>query len=111
METWQTTTLGILIGSIIPALISMIMPRKGTVKFGVMVYKVLGMALGQKRATQIGIPAGAWSTLLLVIRTTFTDLSFGIYIASRDDISNEDQEKKIDEYLTLHLKVQDAEKK
>lgn len=103
----KTMVISLVVGSLVPAILSMALPRGGTVKFGMSVYKMLGMALGQKRATHIGIPASTWSKLLLVIRTTFTDLSFGIYIASREDLSAEDRKKKVDEYLTMHLKVQD----
>ena len=104
---WKITLLSLIIGSLIQTVLGMVLPRPGTVKLGMTLYKMFEMALGQKRATRLGIPAGTWSRLLMVIRTTFTDLSFGIYIASREDLSIEDRKKKVDEYLTMHLKVQD----
>ena len=110
IETWQVTGLGVLMGSVIPAIITMLLPRSGTVKFGMFVYKAMGLAFGQKRATQIGIPAGAWGNFLLMIRTTFTDLSFGIYIASREDLNEETRQEKIEKYFDLHKIVQDTKK-
>ena len=110
MDNWQATILSIIIGSMIPTVISMILPRAGTVKFGMTLYKLLGGALGQKRATNIGISAGSWSNFLMMVRTTFTDLSFGVYIASREDMAEDVKKTKIDEYLTLHLKLQDPPK-
>ena len=101
--------LSIVLGFVIPSVITMALPRSGTIKFGIWLYRGLGTLLGQKRATQIGIPPTALHNLLMVIRTTFTDLSFGVYIASREDFTPEVRQQKIDEYMKMHLKLQDKE--
>jgi len=35
----------------------------------------------------------------LAIQTTFQDISFGVYIDARKDLTDEEKQKKIDEYL------------
>lgn len=108
MESWETIGLSVLVGSVLPALISLALPRHRTVQFGRAVYKAFKIVLLQKRATQLGVPMGAWSKLLMVVRTTLTDLSFGIYIESREDMADQEKLQKESEYLNLHATVQDS---
>jgi len=100
--------ISVLIGSVLPAVIGMILPRRKTVSYGMLLYKVSGALLGQKRATQLNISPTIINALITVLRTTFVDLSFGIYIASREDLSEEDRGKKIEEYMVLQERVDDT---
>ena len=90
-----------LAGLIIPVLIGIILPRRKTIVYGRIIYKFLGNCLAQTRIQEIS--GSTFQSLGAVIRSTFVDLSFGIYIESRSDLSDTDKEKKIQEYLDLTL--------
>lgn len=100
-----------IVGIIVPALISAFFSRKGTVKFGILIYKFLGSIMLQKRATCLKMPATKIGQILYSIRTTFVDMSFGVYIASRKDLSNDEQNAKIDDYLNLAKKLEEDKSK
>lgn len=87
------------VGTLIPVIVGLILPRKKTVQYGMAINTFLGTLLLQKRATKL--PRNILESLLHVIRTTFQDLSFGVYISSRQDFSKEEKQKKIEEYLAL----------
>jgi len=94
--------ISILIGSVLPTFISVFLPRRKTIGFGRIIYKFLGGAFLQKRATHLKISEGIWGNLMLMIRSTFTDLSFGVYIESREDFTDEQKDQKTEEYINLH---------
>lgn len=68
----------LILGSGIPIVIGMILPRKGTVGYGRFLYKWIGGLLVQKRIHPI--TGGLINGLLTTIRSTFVDLSFGVYL-------------------------------
>jgi hypothetical protein len=93
------------IGIFSPALMAMLLPRQRTVNFGILIYNSLGLVLLQKRPHYLAISDNVWSRIGFVIRTTFADLSFGVYIASREDFDKEEKQKKIDEYIAIKKEV------
>lgn len=101
----DSQVVSLIVGILVPAIISAFFSRKGTVKFGILIYKFLGSMMLQKRATCLKIPSTKFGQILYSIRTTFVDLSFGVYIASRKDLSSDEQSKKIDDYLSLAEKI------
>ena len=87
-------------GSLIPFLVGMILPRKKTVQYGMLMNSFLGKIMFQKRVYgKVVIPANIVEAIIHTVQTTFQDISFGVYIDSRTDITPEDKQKRIDEYL------------
>lgn len=95
------TGVTLLAGILLPILIGMILPRRYTILYGAMINGWVGKILGQRRASFISRGMGIWGIFLHTIQTTFVDLSFGIYISSREDFSKEQKAQKIEEYLKL----------
>jgi hypothetical protein len=98
------TIISIIIGSVLPSLIGMILPRKNTVQYGMSIYKIIGTIFLQKRGYNLVVGTDVLSRLIAVIRTTFVDLSFGVYLASREDLTKEVVDQKIEEYLSAIIK-------
>lgn len=98
----------VLIGFILPAVIGMILPRRKTIGYGRFIYKSLGIFLAQKRLNTS--PTHPLLNILNVLRTTFIDMSYGVYIESRTDLSKEDVDKKIEEYIALTIEKPSTEK-
>jgi len=96
-STFWLVVVNLVVGSFIPALVSMFLPRKKTIQFGIMIYRVVGAFLLQKRNPKIS--EGKWGKLVHFVQTTFVDLSFGIYLGSRTDFSEEQIEAKITEQI------------
>lgn len=90
-----------LAGLVIPVLIGIILPRRRTIGYGRIIYKLFGTCLAQTRIQEVS--GSILQSIMTVIRSTFVDLSFGIYIESRSDLSDKDKEKKIQEYIDLTL--------
>lgn len=86
-------------GSLIPILLGIILPRKRTVQYGMVINRFLGLALLQKRLFKTAAPSHILGAIMHSIQTTFQDVSFGVYIDSRKDITEEERKQKIDEYL------------
>jgi hypothetical protein len=91
-----------LIVIIICGAISLFLPRRLTVKYGMLIYKAVGTIFLQKRATFLKINDGLWSRVGTVLRTTFVDLSYGVYLASREDLKEEEIQQRIEGYINLH---------
>jgi len=90
------------IGVVIPYIIGMALPRRKTIQYGMAINRWVGRIFLQKRATNLPIVSdNAWSKLGHAIRTTFVDLSFGVYLDSRKDFTQEQVNQKINEYLAL----------
>lgn len=88
-------------GVLIPILFGLILPRKRTVQYGILINRILGLALLQKRVFKnFDLPDNIIEAIALAVQTTFQDISFGVYIDSRKDLTPEDKQKKIKEYLT-----------
>jgi len=85
-------------GSLIPFIVGMILPRSKTVQYGRLMNSFLGKLLLQKRVYG-KIPTNIVEGLIQTVQTTFQDISFGVYIDSRKDITPEDKKKKVAEYL------------
>ena len=85
-----------------PIFIGTILPRRKTIGYGRLIYKFFKVALAQKRIHII--PSTIVQNIIIVLRSTFVDLSYGIYIESRTDLTPEEQEKKIDEYIQTTIK-------
>jgi hypothetical protein len=92
------------IGVFFPALMALLFPRRRTVNFGIFIYNSLGLFLLQKRPHYLIVSDNVWSRIGFVIRTTFADLSFGVYIASREDFDKEEKQEKIEEYIAIRKK-------
>jgi hypothetical protein len=88
-----------LVGSLIPILFGIILPRKRTIQYGMAINKFLGLVLLQKRVFKANIPMNILQAIVLSIQTTFQDVSFGVYIDSRKDLTDEERKKKIEDYL------------
>ena len=86
---------------VIPLIIGFFLPRRQTIKYGMIIYNSIGFLLMQCRHYKLSLPTNLISNALLVVRTTFTDLSFGVYLASRIDLTREEIAQKIKEYLTV----------
>jgi hypothetical protein len=86
-------------GTLIPILVGILLPRKKTIQYGMLINKTLGLALLQKRHFG-NIPTNIIQEVIATFQTTFQDVSFGVYIDARKDLSPEEKQKKIDEYLT-----------
>jgi hypothetical protein len=98
----KITILHILImvaGTVFPILLGLILPRKHTIQYGIAIDKFLGLALLQKRIFGGNIPGNIIEKTIQTIQTTFQDVSFGVYIESRKDLTEEQRTQKIDEYL------------
>lgn len=97
-----------LAGSLIPILFGIILPRKRTVQYGIAINKFLGLALLQKRVfTGSNIPMNILQAIVHSIQTTFQDVSFGVYIDSRKDLTEEERKQKIEDYLNGVKKSED----
>lgn len=96
-STFWLIVVNLIVGSFIPAMISLFLPRRKTIQFGIMIYRVVGAFLLQKRFPKIS--EGKWGRLVHFVQTTFVDLSFGIYLGSRADLSTEQIEVKIKEQI------------
>ena len=92
----------LLMGSIFPVIIGLVLPRMRTIQYGIAINKFIGGVLLQKRIT-VYIPGSITHTL----QTTFQDISFGVYIDSRKDLTEEQRKQKIEEYLGLPLTKKD----
>ncbi|MBE3087009.1 MAG: hypothetical protein IMZ64_12430 [Bacteroidetes bacterium] len=88
-----------LAGSLIPVLFGIILPRKRSIQYGMAINKFLGLALLQKRCFKTPLPNNILQAIICSVQTTFQDVSFGVYLDSRKDLSKEDRENKIIEYL------------
>ena len=92
--------LAMAIGSMVPIVVGLVLPRKHTIQYGRVINKFLGMILLQKRIFGgANIPANILQAITLAIQTTFQDVSFGVYVDSRKDLTEEERIKKIEEYL------------
>lgn len=88
------------VGSMIPFLVGILLPRKNTIHYGMLMNSFLGKIMFQKRVYgKLVIPANVVEAIIHTVQTTFQDISFGVYIDSRTDITPEERQKKIDEYL------------
>jgi len=97
----------ILAGSILPSLIGMILPRKKTIQYGMVINRFLGTVFLQKRSFKSPAAESLWQRLGLTIQTTFQDLSFGVYLDGRKDLTKEEKDKKITEYLLPAPTIED----
>ena len=87
-------------GSLIPFIIGLVLPRKKTIQYGMFMNSFLGTIMFQKRCFgKICVPENIVEAIIQTVQTTFQDISFGVYIDSRKDITPEEKQKKIDEYL------------
>lgn len=96
VSLWHVLAMGT--GTLIPVIIGIILPRKKTIQYGMLINKTLGLALLQKRRFG-SVPNNIIEGVIATVQTTFQDVSFGVYIDSRKDLSFEDKQKKISEYL------------
>jgi hypothetical protein len=88
-------------GFVIPILFGMMLPRRKTVGYGRVIYRFMGTLMLQKRVHTL--PTSILATIVTVIRSTFVDISYGVYIESRTDLTSEEKESKIQEFLNLTL--------
>jgi hypothetical protein len=96
ISLWHVLAIGA--GSLIPVIIGIILPRKKTIQYGILINKTLGLALLQKRHFG-SVPTNIIESIIATIQTTFQDMSFGVYIDARKDLSSEEKQNKISEYL------------
>jgi len=89
----------IILGTILPPVLGMLLPRKRTIQYGIAINKFLGTIFFQKRVFKYKGTESIWQKLGETIQTTFQDLSFGVYISGRTDLTKKEKQKKIDEYL------------
>lgn len=90
----------LLLGSLFPVVVGLVLPRKHTIQYGISINKFLGLFLLQKRIFGgANIPGNILQGITQAIQTTFQDVSFGVYIDSRKDLTEEQRKQKIDEYL------------
>ena len=91
----------LLFGIILPVLIGLVLTRRKTIQYGMFINKFVGAILLQKRLFgKIPEPEKSFlQTMIENFQTTLQDISYGIYIDSRKDITDEDKQKKINEYL------------
>jgi hypothetical protein len=89
----------LLAGSLFPVLFGIILPRKRAIQYGIAINKFLGLALLQKRCFKEPLPNNILQAVIRSVQTTFQDVSFGVYLDSRKDLSKEERDKKIIEYL------------
>ena len=87
-------------GTLVPIILGLILPRKRTIHYGMWINKTLGLALLQRRHFG-SMPQNVTQGIIATIHTTFQDVSFGVYIDARQDLSPEEKEKKINEYLLV----------
>ena len=85
-------------GAIIPIIFGLALPRKNTVGYGRWINRTLGLALLQRRHLP-NMPSNIIEIIIANIQTTFQDISFGVYIDARKDLTPEEKQKKVDEYL------------
>jgi len=98
--------LSVLGGTLFPVILGMVLPRKRTIHYGMLINKTLGLALLQKRVFKnCSIPNNILANIILTIQTTFQDVSFGVYLDSRKDITDEEKNKRIEEYIKLYSVV------
>lgn len=93
----------LIVGFLIPVIIGLFLTRLKTVQYGMFLNRFIGTLLLQKRFFQ-NIPDPGKSILkaaALAIQTTFQDMSLGVYIDARKDLTDEEKQKKIDEYLGI----------
>lgn len=83
--------------AVVPAAIALLLPRKKTIGYGSLVYKVVGKFLAQQGA-KISDNSKKVAGAIAAIRCTLVDFAFGIYIASIGGTADEKQ-AKIDKYL------------
>jgi len=89
-----------LMGLLIPIVLGLVLPRRHTVQYGIAINKFLGVSLLQKRIFGgTNIPANIVQAIIQAVQTTFQDVSFGVYIDSRKDLTEEQRKRKIEEYF------------
>jgi len=86
------------ISIIVPYLIGLVLTRKKTIGYGMVIYNIIGGLTLQKNP-RFKQYSGIFQALLGAFVSTLADISFGIYIASRRDITKEQRQKKIEIYL------------
>lgn len=86
------------VGTLFPILLGMVLPRRRTIQYGMWINKTLGLALLQKRLFR-SVPSNIAEGIIHAIQTTFQDVSFGVYIDARKDLTLKEKQKKINEYL------------
>lgn len=105
MQVAGVTVQNILIaaaGTLVPIIFGLVLPRRRTVQYGMWINRTLGMALLQKRNAKAA-SQGIIHIILANIQWTFQDMSFGVYIDARQDLTPEEKQQKIEEYLsTIH---------
>lgn len=85
-----------IIVSVLPLVISLTLPRKKTIMYGMAIHMWVGKMLMQTGNT---ISNGkGMHKVIVAIRTTFVDFSFGIYLASKK-LSKEDINVMIDKHI------------
>ena len=89
----------IAVGTFFPVLVGIILPRRHTIGYGRAINKFLGLALLQKRVYGKVDVTNMFQAIILTIQATFQDVSFGVYIDSRKDLTEEEKKKKTEEYL------------
>jgi len=87
-----------IVGNIGLTFFSVILPRKKTIGFGITIWKFLSKILCQKQPEKLPISNSIWNKIMVTIESTLTDLSFGIYIASRE-YNNEKLNEEIEKYI------------
>lgn len=85
--------------AVIPAALALLLPRKKTIGYGGVVYKVIGTFLAQQGA-KLSDGTRKVAGAVQAIRTTFVDFAFGIYLASLN-LDAEERKAKIDKYLEV----------
>ena len=89
----------VIIGSLLPSIIGIVLPRRQTITYGMFINKFIGTIFLQKRRFQAPAAENLWEALGHAIQTTFQDLSFGVYLDGREDLSSDDKKAKIEDYL------------
>jgi hypothetical protein len=87
-------------GMALPWVISLILPRPKTITYGRLIYRILGTVLAKFGARFIKSKS-ALDKDIGILRTTLTDLSFGIYIESCCECQSGEV---IDDKITKYLK-------
>lgn len=85
-------------GTLFPIVIGLVLPRKKTIRYGMLINKTIGLALLQRRIFK-SIPTNILSSIVAAVQTTFQDVSFGVYLDARKDLTAEEKTAKIQEYL------------
>jgi hypothetical protein len=100
VANWQTA-LTFILGTILPLLIGLFLTRKRTVGYGRWITKTIGKILLQKRIFGIPIPTNLKDALLMHLQSTMQDIAFGIGIEGRTDLTPEQKQEKVNEYLGI----------